>query len=126
MANKLFVYGTLRPSREGCDSILTHNYARIRKSVSAWEPAKLEGAVMHSHKYFPGILPGEGVVVGDLLTVTDKALNICDMIEGHPAIYNRQQVTVQTADGPVQAWVYWAPEKFSTLPVIQSGDWLNR
>lgn len=122
---QLFVYGTLRPHRAGVDEQDTRNYTHIAELVAAQEPATVAGT-LHDYGHFPGALPGKGTVQGELLTVMDLALARCDYIEGHPRFFHRERVTVQTATGAKEAWIYWAPARFADRDLIVSGDWFNR
>lgn len=122
---QLFVYGTLRPHRAGVDEQDTRNYGHIAKLVTAQEPATVAGK-LHDYGQFPGALPGEGTVQGELLTVSDLALQRCDALEGHPRFFHRERVKVQTATGEQEAWIYWAPARFASRDVIASGDWFDR
>ncbi|MBN1178411.1 MAG: gamma-glutamylcyclotransferase, partial [Anaerolineae bacterium] len=62
-----------------------------------------------------------------LLTVEPRGVAMMDMIEGHPHFFHRGRVRVDTADGPVEAWIYWGPEDLAAqCPLIPSGDWFER
>lgn len=118
----VFAYGTLRPHSEGIEPQRTWNFEQIRHDVIAHEPATTLGT-LHTFGRFPGMAQGETVIHGDLLSVNDEALQIMDRIEGHPFFFRRELVTVQTASGEKQAWMYWGPEECKDLPVIETGNW---
>jgi phage replication-related protein YjqB (UPF0714/DUF867 family) len=47
-----------------------------------------------------------GHVHGVLWQISDRDLTVLDSAEGVPVRYRRDRLTVQTADGPAEAWVY--------------------
>jgi gamma-glutamylcyclotransferase (GGCT)/AIG2-like uncharacterized protein YtfP len=92
---------------------------------------------MHGRLYSVGSFPAvytapciDEKVYGDLLTVTDDAIERMDSLEGHPVFFRRQLVTVHTENGEVEAWVYMGPQRFvqllgARLPRIESGNWFD-
>jgi len=123
----LFVYGTLRPPREDTPSEDSRYYPAIADYIRAHQPATLANAALYDLGAYPAATPSDGVIQGDLLRVDAAALPITDRIEGHPVYYRRAQVTVQTATGPMDAWVYWAPPGLTTgRRQITNGDWFQR
>jgi gamma-glutamylcyclotransferase (GGCT)/AIG2-like uncharacterized protein YtfP len=123
----LFVYGTLRPPRPDTPADDVRYYPQIAAAIRHHTPATLTGATLYDMGPYPALVPGEGVVRGDLLQLDAATLAVADRIEGHPAYYRRGAVTVQTADGEMTAWVYWAPPGLTTgKPRITNGDWLRR
>jgi gamma-glutamylcyclotransferase (GGCT)/AIG2-like uncharacterized protein YtfP len=123
----LFVYGTLRPPQDGSSPGDSRLYPEIAPYVVATIAAQLPGADLFDLGAYPGARPGAGIIVGDLLTVTPVALTLADRMEGHPQFFRRERVTVQTATGHIDAWIYWAPEAIVTgRPRIPGGDWLRR
>ncbi len=123
----LFVYGTLR-TPVGGPAEDTGNYARIANHVTSSTPAVLHNADLLSFINYPGIRPGTGTVVGEILEVDEQGLAIADEIEAHPEWYERTSVNVETEMGEQrQVWTYWAPaELIDTGSVISSGDWFDR
>jgi gamma-glutamylcyclotransferase (GGCT)/AIG2-like uncharacterized protein YtfP len=109
--HKVFVYGTLRP--KGVEA--TH-------SIDGW-------LLYNYHGRFPYILPGSGVVHGNIVEVTDKQLREFDHIEGIAhGLFIRQTVRAfarsHAAADDCEAFVYVAG---NLVPQpIQSGDWFNR
>lgn len=99
MRHGLFVYGTLQLP-EKLQSLL----GRV---------PSLELATLHDYRCglvaradFPGIVPQQDSVVnGQVLAPLDQSeLEILDQYEGE--LYQRLRVTVMTARGPVNVWVY--------------------
>lgn len=89
--NLIFVYGILRDRLEG-------NYVG---------EGTLQGYDMYDMGAFPAIVPGSGVIYGQLWKVQDDELAICDSIEGHPTFYKRTKVNIEDNFGEVHlAQVY--------------------
>lgn len=123
----LFVYGTLRPPRPDTPSPDVRYFPAIADYIRSHQPATLANAALYDLGAYPAATPGDGVIQGDLLLVDEAALPIADRIEGHPAYYCRAQVTVQTATGAVEAWIYWAPAGLTDgRQRITNGDWFQR
>ncbi len=126
-AEQVFVYGTLRPTRDGVPLDDTCYYSQIVQYVQAATPAKLLAGALYDLGAYPGVTPGNGVVYGDLLTVSLPAMEIMDRIEGHPNFYQRAKVDVETENGLVRAWIYWTPKGMVLGRLrITNGDWLKR
>lgn len=116
--HKLFVYGTLRPSKE-------------------WD-AVLHGYVLRDYGKFPYITEDGYVydelccaeftncVFGNVVEVSDEELEQLDIYEGvAKGYYSREKVIVLNKDfDKVECWVYVGRSIHS--PVIGSGDWYNR
>lgn len=122
----LFVYGTLRAAFDG-------PMARwLRQSARLVGPATVGGALYRVADY-PGLVAGPtGRVQGDLFALADAAavLAVLDEYEEcaahhpHPQEYRRAQMTVQAAEGPVEAWVYLYACDTKGLPHIAGGNFL--
>ena len=113
--HKVFVYGTLRQSKAA-----TH---------------RLYGYTMHLIRGggfdFPAIQPSgndNDVVLGNVLTVSDKQLKALDQYEGvDGGLYTREHVRVQ-AIGQQEDVVAFAYVGGASIfpPRIQGGDWHSR
>ncbi len=125
----VFVYGTLRPGGAA--------FGRIALFVKKIERAILEGADLYDLGTYPMALPGNGSMIGELLTLHSEtyayALHRLDRYEGYDAtrddgLYLRRRVTVIAAEGrAVAAWTYLGtPAAFADSPRIPGGDWLAR
>ncbi len=123
----VFVYGTLRPPLAGTAPEDSRFFPRIEPFIQRQAPAQLLNARLFDLGTYPAACPGQGTITGDLLTVEPEALEMMDRLEGHPVFYRRDRVSVQTKDGPVEAWIYWAPPELAQagLPIL-NGDWLTR
>ena len=80
---------------------------------------------------------GPGEVLGDVVwlapDIVDEVIASLDEIEGHVPggddnQYERVRREVTTPRGPVSAWTYVAGPRIdvATLPLLASGDWLDR
>lgn len=123
----LFVYGTLRPPQAHTPTADSRYFPALAEHIHSHIPATLAAADLYDLGAYPAAAPGAGVIQGDLLQVDAAALPIADRIEGHPVFYRRAQVTVQTATGPMDAWIYWAPPGLTIgrSPILH-GDWFKR
>lgn len=123
----LFVYGTLRPPQADTPADDSRYFPVLAEHIHSYTPATLTSADLYDLGAYPAATPGAGVIQGDLLQVAAAALPIADRIEGHPVFYRRAPVTVQTATGSVDAWIYWAPPGLTTGRLrIANGDWFKR
>lgn len=80
---------------------------------------------------YPGLLDGDGTVVGELYTITDlKALRLLDTYERYDAsdragsLYIRKCVRLAQPVG-LDAWVYFYNQPLDGAPHIASGDWAS-
>jgi gamma-glutamylcyclotransferase (GGCT)/AIG2-like uncharacterized protein YtfP len=122
----LFVYGTLRAAFDG-------PMARwLRQSARLVGPATIDGALYRIADY-PGLVAGpSGRVQGDLFALTDAAAILavlddyeeCAAHHPQPHEYRRVAMTVQAADGPVEAWVYLYARDTAGLALVANGDFL--
>ena len=124
----LFVYGTLRRPVGGPEAD-THYHDHLSGLIASATTGSLEGAELHDFGSYPGVLPGEGVVAGEVFEISEETLVVTDQIEGHPNFYTRRIERVCCGAGreEVDAWVYWAPLELRTAGSrIRSGDWFDR
>ena len=107
----LFVYGTL--ADEFVYQVITGEHPRTTAAV-------LEGyRKVASLKSYPYVVPQAGSKVEGVLVsgVSPKALAQVDQYEGEGILYLRQKVTLKTADGPKDGYVYAAgPELLAARP----------
>jgi gamma-glutamylcyclotransferase (GGCT)/AIG2-like uncharacterized protein YtfP len=125
----VFVYGTLRPGQPNWGQLLAAAAERVVAGL-------LAGAVLLDCGHYPAAVerPGGGRVVGEVVWIRPDAcvatLAGLDHLEGYdPAdsgrLYDRVVRSVDTADGPVDCWVYLAGRMLagSARPVVSGGDW---
>jgi gamma-glutamylcyclotransferase (GGCT)/AIG2-like uncharacterized protein YtfP len=122
--HQIFVYGTLRSddSSGNCQIMLRTGGQRTETR------ATIEADLYDFNGWYPMIrlAPGTGrLVTGEVWEVTDAGLAALDRYEG--AMYRRKTVSVRTLLGPVieECAVYEAAS-VDGLPLIVSGDWVNR
>ncbi len=122
----LFVYGTLR---RGSDHPNAHRLA----GESTWAGTATLTGTLYRVSWHPAlVLEGHDTVTGDLVRLTDPALNLpwLDAFEGcaagdpEPHEYRREVVQMVSADGPVAAMVYVWNLPVDGLERIAGGDWL--
>ncbi|MCU0492548.1 MAG: gamma-glutamylcyclotransferase [Chloroflexaceae bacterium] len=132
-----FVYGTLKPGGS--------NYSRyLAGRTSAEQPASLAGAALFDYGPYPflteapDLVDASDQVNGVLITLETACYHVAllelDGLEdydaaSHSGMYLRVVRQVQTAAGPVHAWVYiagpamLAAMRAGELPRIASGVW---
>lgn len=123
---QVFVYGTLRKnnSRAG----VLDSYPCVE------ENALLEGFQMLHLGGFPGIIPGEGVIKGEVYEIDEQCLKTLDGIEGYrknnpeSSLYLRE--TVEPLDnegnslGETFTYIFNRDDE-QKYPLIESGDWME-
>jgi len=120
---KFFVYGTLKVGgrfAERFDSLRVNSM-----------PASVEGFHLFDLGSFPGILPGNGVVYGELHEYGEDVTRAMDTIEGYRSddednsLYLRREVEVTTATGKTdKASIYIFNRKdYDDSKMIESGVW---
>lgn len=112
----VFVYGSLRRGM--------HNHRVMGESEFLAE-ATLTGFSMFQVSSFPAIVEGNGSVKGELYLVDDATLARLDRLEGHPRMYRREMVTVQSGDVLAQVWAYVWQQSVDRLTPVSSGDWVE-
>lgn len=119
--HKVFVYGTLR--------------SEAARPAEKFVDAKvLSRATVPGHIYdlgwFPGFKHGSTLdsphnVVGELIEVTDEALERLDAYEGVPDLYKRESTTALTYDGEyVPCFVYVYNGQVHNNDFVPHGDWV--
>jgi gamma-glutamylcyclotransferase (GGCT)/AIG2-like uncharacterized protein YtfP len=128
---QVFVYGSLR-------SGFQHPaYAYISRYFTLLTEAKVNGRLYDMGEY-PAAMPSDATsfITGELYQINhpdefDWAIAQLDDYEGlnteqgETPLYRREQVTVHTAQGDTQAWIYWFNGDVSGKTVIESGDVLQ-
>lgn len=120
---KVFVYGTLRSDDGTGNCRLMQRGGGVRLETGC----TIEGT-LHDWGHFPAVRLARGTgrtVVGEVWEVTPDGLAALDRYEGR--LYCRRRVTVRTADGrDISGCEVYEGVSVDSLPVIASGDWLNR
>lgn len=128
MINKVFVYGTL------CENESNHQVAS--PFVKEIEEAEIRGWLYHLPYGYPTVIAGEGVVRGQLLTLSDISLALREMdhLEGYEENssendYERIITTAVTKDGQGhECYMYIYPDSRlswleSQAVFLADGDW---
>lgn len=127
----IFVYGTLR---EGF-----YNFERILKGrTTNIQLATIEGYDMLNLGSYPGIITGDNVVHGELLSINPnvylQTLQVLDKLEGYDpsqkskSLYHREIQKVKLEDGTVvDAYIYIYNRKrgITGFSPIESGNWVT-
>jgi gamma-glutamylcyclotransferase (GGCT)/AIG2-like uncharacterized protein YtfP len=88
------------------------NHRHIARFVRGSQPGRIEGRLAVWRRA-PGLVAGEGQVLGVLLDVMPEALNVADEIEDYrpdadDSLYVRRRVEVRVEAGPpILAWTYF-------------------
>jgi gamma-glutamylcyclotransferase (GGCT)/AIG2-like uncharacterized protein YtfP len=87
---KVFVYGTLMRG-EG-------NHYHLKNSICLGK-AFIEGYDMYDVGYYPAIIPGDSLIIGELYQVPKEDMQSIDMLEGEGSLYAKKCETVTDAEG---------------------------
>lgn len=124
MRHRLFVYGTLRKGME--------NDFYLKNARLIFPKAWCKGWLFDTREGYPGMIDGDGNVVGEVYEVTEHQLSLLDELEayygpGHPENeYRRVKRKIQTIQGALDAEVYLYIERERLIREgirIVSGDW---
>lgn len=128
--NKFFVYGTLKVG-----GFFAAHFDKVRKTHKS---AKLKGFDLYRigsgrNSWFPGIVEGNGEVIGEIHEYEDAdlVLDAMDHIEGYNAadpknsFYRRKVLEVELEDGFIEkAFVYiFNDELDEAWPQLETGVW---
>ncbi|QER41617.1 gamma-glutamylcyclotransferase [Thermodesulfobacterium sp. TA1] len=112
---KVFVYGTLRKG-ESRSFLLT--------DCKFLGYAKAKGFLLYNVSSFPGMVPGEGEVIGEVYEIPESLLEKLDKVEDVPNLFRRELIEVVLEDGiGILAYVYLYNKKVDNKLLIPSGDW---
>jgi gamma-glutamylcyclotransferase (GGCT)/AIG2-like uncharacterized protein YtfP len=117
MTVRIVVYGLLRRG------------ARMSNLLSGAEylgEVVLDGYRLFDLGDYPGAVPGEGVITGELYELASPAvldlLDEAERVDADPPLYRR--VLVEAGGAPAWLYVYAGPVEISAW--ITSGDWFRR
>lgn len=118
----LATYGTLMRSFEGPQRL------GIADRISFVGPCRLAGVLYDLGRY-PGAVPGEGTVHGELFRLRDPQVwAVLDRYEGYDpereadSLFVRRQVSLRRPSDRM-AWVYWFNDDPDNYPQVASGQW---
>ncbi|EKQ9978470.1 gamma-glutamylcyclotransferase [Cronobacter sakazakii] len=110
---RIFVYGSLR-RKQGNSHWMTN---------AQWlGDYDIENYQLFSLGHYPGAVPGEGSVVGEVYRIDATTLAELDALRTARVEYKRQ--LIQTPYG--SAWMYVYQRPTEGLTRIESGNWLDR
>lgn len=109
---KVFVYGTLMSGE------FNHNYLINSTYLSQ---GTIEGYDMYNVGFFPAIIEGDDLIIGELYQVPIKDLPAIDNLEGEGTFYLKKCETVRDAEGKTSfAFIYVFLEDVSNLERISA------
>lgn len=117
---RLFVYGTLRRGGRNHGLVAGHLQGVIPGFVEGYQLFHLEGGRPYP---YPGMVPGPGRVYGEVLFLPEEVLSLIDDLEDEGVEYQRKGVTVQTEEGPLEAWAYVYLGDVSEAAFLPEGVW---
>ena len=123
MTNLVFVYGTLKKG--------FGNHHVLQGAEFVGEATLPDGKMLHLGA-FPGLIPGNTRIFGEVYRTTPHILQRLDRLEGHPSFYMRSiQEVFLDSNHVAPAWCYFlsadSREHYSKLcPVIEEGIWNGR
>ncbi|GDX07453.1 gamma-glutamylcyclotransferase [Buttiauxella sp. A111] len=82
----------------------------------------VENYALYSLGHYPGVVPGEGAVVGEVYRIDASTLSELDALRTKGGEYKRQ--LIQTPYG--SAWMYVYQRPVDGLTRIESGNWLDK
>ena len=122
----LFAYGTLLTG--AADPRLA---VLLERQLRARRPARVPGLLYDLGPY-PGALPGNGWVCGELLHLEDAALCLpllddyedCDPLHPERGLYRRERVqALDAGGGAVGCWIYWLNRCPPSAVAVPHGDY---
>lgn len=110
---RIFVYGSLR-RKQGNSHWMTN---------AQWMGDYcIEGYQLYHLGHYPGAVPGQGKVYGEIYRIDAATLNELDALRISDGEYKR--ILIQTPFG--SAWMYIYQRAVENLPLIADGNWLSR
>ena len=110
---RIFVYGSLR-RKQGNSHWMTN---------AQWlGDHTVENFQLFSIGHYPGAVPGEGEVLGEVYRIDASTLAELDALRTKGGEYRRQ--LIQTPFG--SAWMYVYEREVKGLERIETGNWLDR
>lgn len=110
---RIFVYGSLR-RKQGNSHWMTNAQSLGDHTEKDF--------VLYSLGHYPGAVPGDGAVVGEVYRIDAATLSELDALRTQGGEYKRH--LIQTPYG--SAWMYVYQRPTEGLIKIDSGDWLDR
>ncbi len=115
MKFRVFVYGTLKKG------FSLHRYLAGTRFLGE---AKLSGFEMYDLGWYPGIVPGKGVIYGEVYEIGPGTLALLDEIEDEGKEYQRKLLKVELPDGrELEAFVYVYQGPVTGKVRVPGGRW---
>ena len=115
----MFVYGTLRRGERA--------WCQIEPYAAASETARCRGTMVAFAAGYPGLaLEGDTVITGELVMLRDIAAALAWLDDYEGDEFARREIDVETAAGPVRAWVYAIEDRaiMAAGTPVPGGDWV--
>ena len=110
---RIIVYGSLR-RKQGNSHWMTN---------AQWlGDYQVEGYELYNLGHYPGLIPGEGTIEGEVYRIDATTLGELDALRTKGGEYKRQLVSTPYGS----AWMYIYQRSVAGRPQIPSGDWLER
>lgn len=117
--DRLFVYGTLREHQTA--------HALVAPNIARRAAATMEGILYAFPEGYPGMVPGAGVVCGEVVWLTEVAATLqrLDAYEGNEFARVMCQVVLNSGRH-LSAWIYTLadPDLATRAELVESGDWV--
>ncbi len=110
---RIFVYGSLR-RKQGNSHWMTNALLLGEHDVPDYK--------LYNLGHYPGAVPGEGHVVGEVYRIDASTLTELDALRANGGEYQRH--LIQTPYG--SAWMYVYQRPVTGLTYIESGNWLDK
>jgi gamma-glutamylaminecyclotransferase len=111
----LFVYGTLK--RGGSRHSLLKGCPFLGHALA-------KGFALYDLGAYPGMVPGDGVVRGEVYEIPEKLLRELDWVEGAPFLFRRELIEVVLEDHtPLRAHAYLYNREVEGAALVPSGEW---
>ncbi|MCL9668479.1 gamma-glutamylcyclotransferase [Rosenbergiella epipactidis] len=110
---RIIVYGSLR-RKQGNSHWMTN---------AQWlGDYQVEGYELYNLGHYPGVIPGEGTIEGEVYRIDATTLGELDALRTKGGEYKRQLVSTPYGS----AWMYIYQRSVAGRQQIPSGDWLER
>lgn len=114
VTERLFVYGTLKKGFSRNSVLSDSKYLGEFKTKPSFTMVDLG--------FFPGIIEkGNTSIIGELYVVSQKVLQLCDEMEGHPNFYFRKKIILENE---LEVWCYLLDKnQYEDKLKVQTGIW---
>ena len=119
-----FVYGTLKKG-----GLYAERFDKFRISS---EKASIKNMDLYKINFYPGMVPGNGVVIGELHEYKEPGMIIqaMDYIEGctgtqHDLFIRKHKIIITESGKEVEAIVYTFNHEIEGMQLIKNGIWNN-